>query len=169
MERFRGSFGHRQGHAEDGVRAETGLVRGAVQLDEETVDCDLVESVEADDSLGYLGVDRFDGAADGAVFQSDFDFYCGIAAGIEDLPPENVNYLKVLFHRYYLLNIYINFVFALLRAGHPVISDLPVMASGFSRPMRSSMVGAMSLRRPGRSFTSAPTITKGTRFVVWAV
>ena len=39
-----------------------------------------------------------------------------------------------------------------------MIRVFPSISTGFSRPIRSSMVGAMSARRPSRSFTSAPTM-----------
>ena len=50
----------REGRAEDGVRAETGLVRGTVYLDEHLVDRGLVKRVEADHRLGDLAVDVLD-------------------------------------------------------------------------------------------------------------
>ena len=46
---------------------------------------------------------------------------------------------------------------------------LPSISCGWFRPIRSSMVGAMSARRPSRRRTAAPTMQKGTGFVVWAV
>ena len=53
-----------QGHAQDGVRTQAGLVRGAVQLYEQLVDGGLVEDVQAQHGLGYLGVDVLNGLAD---------------------------------------------------------------------------------------------------------
>ena len=50
----------REGRAEDGVRAETGLVRGTVYLDKHLVDRGLVKRVEADHRLGDLAVDVLD-------------------------------------------------------------------------------------------------------------
>ena len=45
-----------QGHAEDGVRAETGLVGGAVDLDEHLVNAGLIQDVQADHRLCDLAV-----------------------------------------------------------------------------------------------------------------
>ena len=53
-----------QGHAEHGVGAEAGLVRGAVELDEQLVYRGLVEGVQAQHGLGDLGVDVLNGLAD---------------------------------------------------------------------------------------------------------
>ena len=49
------------------------------------------------------------------------------------------------------------------------ISVLPSISMGFSRPITSRMVGAMSARRPSRSSVPAPQRMKGTTFVVCAV
>ena len=51
------SLGNSQGHAENSIGAETGLVRGAVQLDEQLVDGGLVEDVHALQRLSDLDVD----------------------------------------------------------------------------------------------------------------
>ena len=51
----------RQRHAEDGVRAEAGLVRRAVELDERAVELGLVVGVDAVDRGGDLAVDVRDG------------------------------------------------------------------------------------------------------------
>ena len=46
----------------------------------------------------------------------------------------------------------------------------PVISTGFSRPIRSSIVGAISARRPPPSaLRRRPTTQKGTGLVVWAV
>ena len=55
--RQRAGLRTREGHTEDGVGAETGLVRGAVELDEQLVDGGLVEDVHALQRLSDLDVD----------------------------------------------------------------------------------------------------------------
>ena len=52
-----------QGHAQDGVRAQAGLVRRAVELYEHLIYRGLVEDVQAQHGLGDLGVDVLDGLA----------------------------------------------------------------------------------------------------------
>ena len=49
------------------------------------------------------------------------------------------------------------------------MSVFPFISAGFSNPIRSSMVGAISAKMPSRSWTLAPTMQKGTGLVVWAV
>ena len=49
-----------EGHAEDGVRAETGLVRGAVDIYEHLVNRGLIQHVHADQRFGQLMVDVLD-------------------------------------------------------------------------------------------------------------
>ena len=58
-ERFRTRLRHGERHAEHRVRAETGLVWRAVELDEDLVDIRLVERVQAVERLGDLAVDVF--------------------------------------------------------------------------------------------------------------
>ena len=53
-------LGAGQGHAQDGVGAQTGLVGGAVELDEQLVDAGLIQHVQAQDGLGDLAVDILD-------------------------------------------------------------------------------------------------------------
>ncbi len=53
----RAGLGAGQGHAQNGVGAQAGLVGGAVQLDEELVDAGLIQHVQAQDGLGDLAVD----------------------------------------------------------------------------------------------------------------
>ena len=55
--RQRAGLRTREGHAEDGIGAETGLVRGTVKLDEQLVDGGLVEDVHALQRLSDLDVD----------------------------------------------------------------------------------------------------------------
>ena len=55
--RQRAGLRAREGHAENSIGAETGLVRGAVQLDEQLVDGGLVEDVHALQRLSDLDVD----------------------------------------------------------------------------------------------------------------
>ena len=62
LERRGGGVGGGQRDAEDGVGAELGLVRRAVELDEHAVDEALVGGVEAHDLLGDHVVDVVDGA-----------------------------------------------------------------------------------------------------------
>ena len=50
-----------QGHAEDGVGAQTALVRGAVELDHDLIESALVGSVHADDLRSDLLVHGLDG------------------------------------------------------------------------------------------------------------
>ena len=45
-----------QRYAQDSVRAQTGLVGGAIQIDHSLVDCLLIQSVHADDLLSDLAV-----------------------------------------------------------------------------------------------------------------
>lgn len=59
-----GGLRHREGHAEDGVGAEVGLVRGAVELDELLVDEALVVGLVADEGLVDLVVDEGHGLLD---------------------------------------------------------------------------------------------------------
>ena len=58
-ERLGARLRHGERYAEHRVRAETGLVRRAVELDEELVDIRLVERVETVERLGDLAVDVF--------------------------------------------------------------------------------------------------------------
>ena len=51
----------RERHGQDRVRAEPGLVRRAVELDEPAVELALPRGVEADDGLADLAVDVRDG------------------------------------------------------------------------------------------------------------
>ena len=53
-------LGAGQGGAQDGVGAESGLVGGAVELDEQLVDRGLIQHVQADKRLGDLAVDVLD-------------------------------------------------------------------------------------------------------------
>ncbi len=59
---LRGGLGAGQGHAEDGVGAQLGLVRGAVQFDELLVNGGLIEHVLADEGVRDLGVDVLHGS-----------------------------------------------------------------------------------------------------------
>ena len=74
-----------EGHAEDGVRAETGLVRGAVDIYEHLVNRGLIQHVHADQALGDLGIDsghRFgDAFAQIAVFITVTQLYRFMRAG----------------------------------------------------------------------------------------
>lgn len=56
-----GGFRGGQRHAKDRVRAQPALVRGAVQLDHQPVDADLIGHILADQVLGDLAVDGGDG------------------------------------------------------------------------------------------------------------
>ena len=58
---FSGSIQSGQGHAEDGVGAQTALVRGAVELDHDLVESALIGSVHADDLRSDLFVHGLDG------------------------------------------------------------------------------------------------------------
>ncbi|EDT89704.1 hypothetical protein BIFLAC_02337 [Bifidobacterium animalis subsp. lactis HN019] len=53
-----------EGDTEDGVGAQTALVRGAVELDHQVIECALVGGVHADDLRGDLLVHRLDGTED---------------------------------------------------------------------------------------------------------
>ena len=55
------SLGDGERHAEDGVGAESRLVRGAVELDHGLVDGDLLFGIHAADGVEDLVVDRIDG------------------------------------------------------------------------------------------------------------
>ena len=56
-----GSVQSGQGHAEDGVGAQTALVRGAVELDHGLIESALIGSVHADDLRSDLLVHGLDG------------------------------------------------------------------------------------------------------------
>ena len=62
--RVGGGAGHREGDAQHGVRAQAGLVRRAVEFDEEAVDGALVGGGLADEGGVDLGVDVLDGLQD---------------------------------------------------------------------------------------------------------
>ncbi len=62
--RFGSGAGDGEGHAENGVGAELGLVGRAVQLDHGLIDGDLVEGVHAFDFAGDQRVDVVDGVKD---------------------------------------------------------------------------------------------------------
>ncbi|MND32218.1 hypothetical protein D3C80_227860 [compost metagenome] len=62
--RFGGSLGNGQRHAEDGVCAETRLVRRAVERDHRLVDMDLAFSIETADGIEDFRIDRFNGLLD---------------------------------------------------------------------------------------------------------
>ena len=110
-----------EGNAEDGVRAELGLGRGAVEFDHGLVDSTLVGGHHAHDRRGNDLVDilhslenalaaiagtavaeleslvltgggtgRNGGDADKTAVKGNFNFDGGVAAGIEDLPTENL-------------------------------------------------------------------------------
>ncbi len=116
-----GCLGDGEGNAEDGVGAELGLGRGAVEFDHGLVDGALHGGVHADDGGGDDLVDvlhslenalaaiagtavaeleglvltgggtgRNGGDADKTAVKGNFNFDGGVAAGIEDLPTENL-------------------------------------------------------------------------------
>ncbi len=58
---FGGGAGHRERDAEQGVRAEAGLVRGAVQIQQDLVDGALLDRVQADDGGRDLVEHTLDG------------------------------------------------------------------------------------------------------------
>ncbi len=61
---IRAGLGRGQGDAEQRVRAEAGLVVGAVEVDQRLVEQPLVQAFEAHDGLGDLAVDVHDRALD---------------------------------------------------------------------------------------------------------
>ena len=124
--RQRAGLRAREGHAENSIGAETGLVRGAVQLDEQLVDGGLVEDVHALQRLSDLDVDvlnclehalaevtaliavaqlaslvdtgRNGSAANGAVVERDLDFHGRIAAGVQNLSGAYIHNFKIVLH-----------------------------------------------------------------------
>ena len=125
-----GCLGAGQGSAQNGVGAQTALVGGTVQLDEELVDVGLVQHVQADEGFGDLFVHVLHGLLDtlaqvtalvavpqltglihaggstgghsgpahGAVVQIDLYLHGRVAAGVQDLPAQNVYDLDHLLH-----------------------------------------------------------------------
>ncbi len=56
---FRRRLGDRQRHAEDGVGAEPGLVRGAVEIDHDLIDLHLLFGIHAAERVEQLAIDGF--------------------------------------------------------------------------------------------------------------
>ena len=82
------------GHGQNGVCAQIGLILGAVGLQHGSIDCVDVGSVQPHHSIGDDGVDVLNGFGHAltkiaAIGQRDLGFHSGVAAGVQDLAADN--------------------------------------------------------------------------------